>query len=253
MKNVLEDTLKETGLVKHQTLIMSGDLGHTSLAEVLCFCSSSRQTGRLSVFSDDTFAEIFIDNGLFVFATVSQKGTHTFLTDLICTDNRFNCDNKVLQDVVKQARDHNIPIGRALVERQIISSDDLMYYLRRHAQDAFDKALAVETGNFFLEKDELPYNLDDITFRIPMSEMLTNGVRKLSAPADFFTDTVEIQRLPVCAELMEKSLLEDEEADLITLMDGRSLEELVNSSNLEASRVKDIAFHLYMAGAVSLS
>lgn len=252
MKNVLADTLKETGLVKHQTLIMSGDLVHTTLAEVLCFCANSRQNGRLSVFSNDTFAEIFIEQGQVVFATASQKGTHTFLTDLICSDNRFACDNKVLQDVVKQAREKNIPIGRALVERNIISTDDLMYYLRQHAQDAFNKALTVETGNFFLEKDDLPYNLDDITFRIPMAEMLLSGVRKLSAPARFNHDALKIQRLPVCAELIDNSLLQEDEMNLVALMDGRTMGELVNSSTLDYDRVKEIVFHLYMAGAVSV-
>ncbi|MGM0415365.1 MAG: response regulator [Thermodesulfobacteriota bacterium] len=252
MKNVLADTLKETGLVKHQTLIMSGDLQHTTLAEVLCFCSNSRQSGRLSVFSDEIFAEIFIEEGRFVFATASQKGTHTFLTDLICSDNRFSCDNKVLQDVVKQARENNIPIGRALVERNIISSDDLMFYLRQHAQDAFNKALAVEKGNFFLEKDELPYNLDDITFRVNMSEMLINGVRNIPTPSEFSNDALRIQRLPACAELMNKSLLNEEEFNLVTYMDGRTLGELRGSSDLNENKVTDIAFHLYMAGAVSV-
>jgi len=253
MKNVLADTLKETGLVKHQTLIMSGDLEHTTLAEVLCFCANSRQSGRLSIFSDETFAEIFIENGSFVFATASQKGTHTFLTDLICSDNRFACDNRVLQDVVKEARENNIPIGRALVERNIISSDDLMYYLRKHAQDAFNKSLAVEAGSFFLEKDELPYNLDDITFRVPMSEMLLSGVRDLPTPAKFSNDALKIQRLPVCAELMDNSLLDEDEIALVPYMDGRTLGELVRSSDLDGNYVKDIAFHLYMAGAVSVS
>ncbi len=253
MKNVLADTLKETGLVKHQTLIMSGDLGCTTLAEVLCFCASSCQSGRLSVFSDDTFAEVFLDEGRFVFATASQKGTHTFLTDLICSDNRFKCDSKVLQSVVKEAREYNIPIGRALVDRNIISTEDLMFYLRQHAQDAFNKALAVEQGNFFLEKDELPHNLSDITFRVPVSEMLLVGVRKLPRSSKFSNNEILVQRLPVCAELMHNSLLDDDESALVTHMDGRSLGDLISSSELEENRVRDIVFYLYMAGAVSVS
>jgi CheY-like chemotaxis protein len=252
MKNVLVDTLKETGLVKHQTLIMSGDLERITLAEVLCFCANSSQSGRLSVFSDDTFAEIFIDAGRFVFATASQKGTHTFLTDLICSDNRFTCDNKELQEVVKLARENNLPIGRALVERNIISSDDLMYYLRLHAQDAFNKALRVNKGNFFLEKDQLPYNLNDITFRISMSEMLLSGVRHLPAAEKFNHDALRIQRLPVCADLLHNDLLTEEEKDLMPHMDGRSLGDLITASAQDEKQVRQSVFHLYMAGAVQV-
>jgi CheY-like chemotaxis protein len=252
MRNVLVDTLKETGLVKHQTLIMSGDLERIALAEVLCFCANSSQSGRLSVFSDDTFAEIFIDAGRFVFATASQKGTHTFLTDLICSDNRFTCDNKQLQEVVKLARENNLPIGRALVERNIISSDDLMYYLRQHAQDAFNKALKVRKGNFFLEKDQLPYNLNDITFRISMPEMLLSGVRHLSATEKFNQDTLRIQRLPVCADLLRNDLLTEEEKTLMPYMDGRSLGDLITASAQDEKQVRQCVFHLYMAGAVQI-
>ena len=253
MKNVLSDTLKETGLVKNPTLIMSGDLECTSLAEILCFCANTRQSGRLSVFSDETFAEIFVETGRFVFATASQKGTHMFLTDLICRDNRFNCDSKSLQTVVQEARDKNIPIGRALVERNILSEDDLMYYLRQHAQDAFNKALAVPKGNFFLEKDELPYNLDDIKFRVPMAEMLLVGVRNLSPSANFFSPDLHVQRLPICAGLLENGLLSDEESALVVHMDGRTLEELIRASELDEDQVRFAAFTLYMAGAAAIN
>lgn len=253
MKNVLSDTLRETGLIKHQTLILSGDLCRTSLAEVLCFCMHCRHGGRLSVFSADTFAEIFLEQGRFVFATASQKGKHCFLTDLICQDDRFNCDRMQLQQVVQEAREKNLPIGRALVAHNLISEEDLMYYLRQHAQQALTTALAVREGNFFLEQDALPFNLKDIRFRLPLYEVLLPGVRQLLVPADFFIADQIVQRLPSCAEALQNELLEDAEERVALLLDGsRTLADLVVESGLNADSLQQICFVLQQSGLASL-
>lgn len=253
MKNVLSDTLKETGVVKHQTLIMSGDLSRVSLAQVLRFCANSRQCGRLSVFSDETFAEIFIDNGRFVFATASQKGKHNFLTDLIQQDKRFTHNRVQLQEVVKEARDKNVPIGRALVAHGLITEDELMVYLRQHAQEAFNAALSVNQGNFFLEKDDLPFNLDDITFRIPMYELLLVGVRTLTVPATFIQRDMVFQRLPVSMDVLDAGLLTEKEETALRLFDGsRDFTELSQQGVLNNEQLSAACYVLYLSGVATI-
>ncbi|PLX91711.1 MAG: hypothetical protein C0620_10510 [Desulfuromonas sp.] len=253
MKNVMSDTLKETGLIKHQTLILSGDLTRMGLPELLTFCANTRQSGRLSIFSNDTFAEIFIDNGKFVFATASQKGKHRFLTDLICQDNRFSCDTLTLQRVVEEARQSNIPIGRALVEKELISEDDLMYYLLQHAQDALNTAINTHSGNFFLEKDDLPFNLEDIQFRVPMYQVLLEGVRNRFLRNEFTKDDLIVSRLPLCAEASQESLLTEEEQNITLLLDGVStLKEVCDASTLDEETTRKCCQILYQAGLVSI-
>lgn len=253
MKNVMADTLRESGLVKHQTLIMSGDLTRMSLPEALCFCAATRQSGRLSIFSDDTFAEIFIESGTFVFATASQKGKHKFLTDLICQDNRFECDTQSLQKVVEDARNNNIPVGRALVEQGVISDEDLMYYLQQHAQDALNTALSTHTGNFFLEKDDLPFNLEDIQFRIPMYKMLLNGIRGQRLLPTFLDDNLIVTRSSQCAEAAQDGLLEENEQTIMLLLDGtRSLGVMCHESLLEDDVVRNICQVLYQSGLATI-
>jgi len=253
MKNVMADTLRETGLVKHQTLIMTGDLTRMSLPEALCFCASTRQTGRLSIFSDDTFAEVFIESGKFVFATASQKGKHKFLTDLICQDNRFDCDQHSLQKVVEEARSKNIPVGRALVDQGVISDENLMFYLQQHAQDALDTALSTHTGNFFLEKDDLPFNLEDIRSRLPMYTVLLKGVRGQRLTSTFLDDSLVITRMPQCAEAAQEGALEDDEQSLMLLLDGaRTLQDVCQESSLEESAVRCACQVLYQSGLATI-
>ncbi|MDY0189679.1 MAG: response regulator [Desulfuromonas sp.] len=254
MKNVMADTLRETGLIKHQTLIMTGDLTRMSLPEVLCFCAVTRQNGRLSIFSDDTFAEIFIQDGRFVFATASQKGKHKFLTDLICSDNRFKCDTKSLTKIVEEARNTNIPVGRALVEQGVISDSDLMYYLQRHAQDALNTGLHTKQGNFFLEKDELPFNLEDIKFRIPMFEVLLEGVRSLELSAPFDDDNLIVTRMPQCAVAAQDGLLHEDEQSLMLQLDGaRTLGVVCAESALDEAVVRKACQVLYQSGLATIA
>ncbi len=253
MKNVMSDTLHETGLVKHQTLMMSGDLARMSLPEVLCFCAVTRQSGRLSIFSDDTFAEIFIQDGRFVFATASQKGKHKFLTDLICQDNRFKCDHNTLSKIVEEARNTNTPVGRALVEQGVISDSDLMYYLQKHAQDALNTGLHTQKGNFFLEKDELPFNLEDIKFRVPMFEVLLEGVRSLKAAAPFDDNNLIVTRMPQCAVAAQDGLLNDDEQTLMLQLDGaRSLGVVCAESALDEAVVRKACQVLYQSGLATI-
>ncbi|MEA3465974.1 MAG: response regulator [Thermodesulfobacteriota bacterium] len=253
MKNVMADTLRESGLVKHKSLIMTGDLTRMSLPEVLCFCATTRQNGRLSIFSDNIFAEIFIEAGTFVFATASQKGKHKFLTDLICQDNRFDCDMQSLQKVVEGARNSNIPVGRALVDQGVISDTDLMFYLQQHAQDALNTALITNRGNFFLEKDDLPFNLEDITFRIPMYQVLLKGVRGQRLLPIFLDDSLVVTRMPECAQAAQGELLTDDEQALMLLLDGvRTLGTVCQESSLVDDVVRNACQVLYQSGLATI-
>lgn len=253
MKNVMADTLRETGLVKNDTLILSGDLSHLSLPDVLNFIHNSRLSGRLSIFSRDIFGEIFLDNGLFVFSTVSRKGTHKFLTDLMCRDGRIKCSKKALQSVIEEARSKNVPVGRVLVDRGHITNEELMEYLKRHAQEAFNAILEVTAGNFFLEKDALPVNLQDITFRLPLMNVLMEGLRLLDekqlAQTEFKDENVVLVRLITNEDALESIHLTEKELSFFSIIDGKkTLRQLIETSGMTPLETKRICYTLTKVG-----
>ncbi|MDW7646183.1 MAG: response regulator [Desulfuromonadales bacterium] len=253
MKNVMADTLRETGLVKSETLVLSGDLSHLALPDVLNFIHNSRLSGRLSIFSRDVFGEIFLENGLFVFSTVSRKGTHKFLTDLMCRDGRIKCSKKALQSVIDEARSKNLPVGRVLVERGHITNDELMEYLKRHAQEAFNAILEVTSGNFFLEKDALPVNLQDITFRLPLMNVLMEGLRLLDekqlAQTEFRDESVVLVRLITNEDALESINLTEKELTFFSIIDGKkTLRQLIEQSGLTPLETKRICYTLTKVG-----
>ena len=116
--------------------MFSGDLSQVMLPDVINFAYNSRLSGRLTVFSREVFGEIFIEEGNFIFATSSRKGSRNiFLTDLLLKDGRLSANGEELNQYVAEARSRNIPIGRILVERNLLTDAELMDYLQQHAQD----------------------------------------------------------------------------------------------------------------------
>jgi len=251
MKNVLSDTLKETGLVKHDTLVMSGNISLIPLPDLLSFISNTNTTGRLSVFSQDVFGEIFLEGGQFVFATVSRKGVHHFLTDLICEEGK--CDQVDLRAVIAEAQNSGEAIGQALVSKGMISEDELMRHLRAHAQDAFNDILEVQTGNFYLEQDSIPQNLQDISYRAPLLNVLMEGLRVLDerayAVAEYADESIIFIRLITNEDALESIQLTDSELMVFSIADGATpLSAIINRCVLSAPEVKRICYNLNKIG-----
>ncbi len=254
MKNVLSDTLRETGLVKHDTLVMSGNLSQIPLPDIINFTYNSRLTGRLSVFSRSTFGEIFLENGMFVFATVSKTdGKHLFLLDLMCRDGKIQCGTKDIAQIVTEARENNRPVGRVLVEKGIITENELMEYLRQHAMEAFNGILEVKEGTFYMEEDDLPLNLQDISFRLPLIFVLMEGLRLLDekqvATTEFQDESVVLMRLITNEDALDDFTLHPKELEFFSIIDGKkTLREIIQDNNFDPVETKRICYALSKVG-----
>lgn len=254
MRNVLSDTLSEAGLVQKRGMVLSGDLAEVLLPDVINFAYNSRLSGRLTVFAREVFGEIFIEEGKFIFATSSRKGSRNiFLTDLLRKDGRLAADDEVLNQCVAEARSRNVPIGRILVEREMLTNEELMEYLQQHAQDAFSTMLDVKEGNFFLEYDELPTNLQDLTIRVPLINVLMEGLSHLDekhlAASEFKDEGMVLVRLITNEDALETVNLKPRELELFGLIDGKkSLREIIELSQLEPLETKRICYALRKVG-----
>ena len=254
IKNIFSDTLYETGLVAKKTLVFSGNLERIPLPDVINFAYNSRLTGRLTVFSRAVFGEIFIEDGNFVFAAASRKGvSHQFLTDLLRADGRLPEDPAELNALMREAREANVPIGQLLVQKNILTEDELMGYLRRHAQDAFSGILDVRDGTFFLENEPLPLNLQDISFRIPLISVLMEGLRrqdeKQQAAVEFRDESVVFMRLITNEDALESYDFSESELQVFSVIDGqKTLEELIAFTQVDPLEGKRICYSLKQVG-----
>lgn len=254
MRNVLSDTLSEAGLVQKSGMVLSGDLSQVLLPDIINFAYNSRLSGRLTVFSREVFGEIFIEEGNFIFATSSRKGSRNiFLTDLLRKDGRLTANEEELTQCIAEARSRNIPIGRILVEREMLTNEELMEYLQQHAQDAFGTTLDVKEGNFFLEKDDLPTNLQDLTIRVPLINVLMEGLSHLDekhlAASEFEDEEMVLVRLITNEDALETVNLKPRELELFGLIDGKKpLREIIELSQLEPLETKRICYALRKVG-----
>lgn len=254
MRNVVSDTLSEAGLVQKSGMILSGDLSQIMLPDVINFAYNSRLSGRLTVFSQEVFGEIFIEEGNFIFATSSRKGSRNiFLTDLLLKDGRLKANGEELNQCLAEARSRNLPIGRILVEKELLTTEELMDYLLQHAQDAFGATLDVKEGNFFLEQDELPSNLQDLTIRVPLISVLMEGLSHLDekhlAASEFKDEEMVLVRLITNEDALDTVNLKPRELELFGLIDGKkTLREIIERSLLEPLETKRICYALRKVG-----
>lgn len=254
MRNVMSDMLLEAGLLKNCGVILSGSLDDVPLPDVVNFAYNSRLSGRLTIFAPDIFGEMFIENGMFVFASCSMKNNNQpFLTDLMRRQNVLDVDDETVRQVVTEAREKDLPIGRVLVGRGLISEAQLMEALRLHAMDAVGVILEAKSGNFFLERDELPANLRDLSVRIPLINVLMEGLshldERLLAATEFKDESMVLVRLITNEDALETVQLKPRELDIFALVDGRKpLSQVIAESQLNPLETKRICYALRKVG-----
>ncbi len=258
MRNVMSDMLTEAGLIKKGGVVLSGSLAEAPLPDIINFIYNSRLSGRLTVFASDTFGEIFIEKGMFIFATCSTKGaTQPFLTDIMRRQQLLQVDDKLIHEVVSKARESNLPIGRVLVEDDLVTESQLMEALRLHAQDAFSTILEAEGGSFFLEREDLPTNLRDLSIRVPLINVLMEGLSHLDerhlAASEFKDESIVPVRLITNEDALETVQLKPRELEIFALVDGlKTLSQIIAESQLIPKETKRICYALRKVGLLRI-
>ncbi len=255
VKNIMHEVLKETEVVRSGGLIFSGELKNLSIADILQFISMSALSGRLSVISSNLNAEIYLEKGNIVFATVSKPGYRNFLTDRLIEAGKIKFEE--IRGCLADAKKQNLPIGRVLVQKGYVTEDELMVFLRQLTEDAIFHTLAVNGGHFYLEDSPIPLNISDIKFRIPINTIILDGLRKLDesrvAAVMFKSNDMVPVRLITNVEVLEDISLDEKELKVFSLMDGQNtLGDIINKSRLDELEVKRICYTLQKIGLMKI-
>ena len=258
LKTIFSDSLREQGVAAPGSMSMSGLVRDFPLPDLLNFLASTRATGRLSIISKVAFSEIFVEDGLFVFASTSQKtGRHRFLTDVIAESQNIRIDPAVILEVTAESQETGKAVGTLLVERGVIEKTVLSQALRDHAQHALNTSLEITEGEFSFDREVLPDNLDDIDYRLPMTHVLMDGIRLLDekhlAASRLPDDDVILTRY-IANESSEEITLGAQEMTVFMAIDGRkTLAELMKELGCSALELKRICALLIGAGMVRVA
>jgi DNA-binding response OmpR family regulator len=233
LKNLIVDTMKELELSEKENLLFSGQIKSVTMPDILQFIDTLKLTGKLSVLSPFLYSEIYIENGMIVFATLSKKGYHKFVTDLIMEDGKISKEE--ISKLLTESKDSKTPIGRILVQKGIITEEELMQYLRSMAEDAFFMMIEADSGNFYFEATRIPVQFDDIKFRIPMPGLILDGLRRFDernvAAEVLSDDSVVFVRLITNTDEIDSVEMDIRELTVFSQIDGKkSLRAIISES-----------------------
>jgi hypothetical protein len=149
--------LKETGLVQSSRRILSGELMYISSSHVIKFACMAGISGKLSVLTNDFNSEIYLENGRIVFASISRSGYSTSLEELILKD-RTSRQRDILTALC-ESRGSNLAAGGILLDRGLVTEDELIGYYRHLSEEAVRHTLTSNSGHFYIEDVPLPPEL----------------------------------------------------------------------------------------------
>ena len=186
----MEDILKQYGVIKQSTILVTGSLEDINISAVLQLISDQQLTGKLFVLAIGGSAEIYFDEGLVVYALTSKRG-------------------KALASV-------GLASGSALSAGNSID-------LHESILDTLSMIAVLRGGNFFFEKMALPAAMGDISQRKDVTAILLESMRKRRNRSGYEglggQDSVYVKAVSDAA--VESCELTDEEQLIFTLSDGQ--------------------------------
>ncbi len=250
LQKTVSDALKHSGMVKSSTIVLTGDLHDFSLYDLLQLLDTTKVTGKLSIYSPVMTAEIYFDKGGIYYASTSKQGKSLLTGEII--EKKLQVSRDAFHRAYARAKKTGIPILRAFVQEKILTEDEIMNILRERTKEAVYSTMELDGGNFFFERMPVPENLADITYRIPVSNLILEGARRVDErkyAAKMFTDLNIVFIRLMTDVAMEDINLEEDELKIFSLVDGKiTLGDIIKISGMEENEVKRIIYALTRVG-----
>lgn len=244
------DILKQTGVVKSQSITLSGELSDFNLFDIFQLIDTANSNGKLSVYSSFLSSEIYFDKGCIVFASTSKQGGNILSGDIL--EKRKNISKEVFNRAFRTSRETGVPILRAFVNEGILSEDEIMGILKERIDDAIYSTIELEKGYFFFEKMPLPDNFLDIPMRLKVSHLILEGARRVDErkfAAKMFQDNDIVFIRLMTDVAVEDISLDKNEVEIFSLVDGkRTISDIIKMSAIEESEAKRIFYTLTKVG-----
>lgn len=250
LQKTVSDILKQTGVIKTQNIVLSGDIASFSFFDILQFIDTTKPTGKLSVYSPLMSSEIYFDRGTIYFATTSRQGTNLLSGDIV--EKRLNVSKENFNKAVQTSKDTGVPILRAFVKENLLSENQIMDILNDKIFDSVYSTMELENGNFFFEKMPIPENLSDIPIRIKASQLILEGARRVDErrfAAKMFEDNNLVFIRLMTDVAVEDINLDKDELEIFSLVDGkRTIGDIIKKSSVEEHEAKRVLYTLTKVG-----
>jgi hypothetical protein len=194
---------------------LAGQLGEVSLVDLLSFINMFRKTGMLSLDLKGGRKQICFQQGEIVYAA------STFAEEHIC-EILFD-QGKLDRDALLKARQLGLgqtQTGRLLVEKEIISAQDLWLAARTQVEVIVYNLFALTEGSFFFREQEVEEE-EQVRLQMSTQNLIMEGLRRIDERAMFLRQVRSLEAIPMPTGQNQEKLGEDERRLLAVVGSGR--------------------------------
>ena len=158
-------------------VVMAGTIGDVTMTDLLSFCNMFRKSGSILFTLKGGIKEIFFSEGEIVFASSSfpQESLPEVLYDL----GKINqATLKKIKEVGKTAG----PVGKLLVEKEIITPKDLWLATRQQVEAIIYSLFTFQTGAFCV-RDQAIDQEDIVRLSMNTQNLIMEGLRRVDERA----------------------------------------------------------------------
>ena len=165
--------------IKRNDAPRRGSLERYSLADILIGLQRSGKTGVLKVENDTIIKKVYIKDGDMVFSSSNQDNDK--LGEILLKESKINLDqyNQSVAILKKTGKKQ----GAIFVELGYLKPQELVWAVRRQAEDIILSLFSFEGSNFRFEFKEGPLPSDEvIALKLSAANLIYRGIKKISDP-----------------------------------------------------------------------
>lgn len=228
-------------------IVLAGDCGAFSLADLIAFLGQSRWTGVLRVTTPSGERSLLLKDGDVRSAASDSSGDR--IGEVMVRLGYVT--RAALERVIAEAPPSRI--GKALVERGLIKSHDLYKCLNEQIAEIFHGIMLAKEGAFALIDQEIDEKALTHNLSLSMNGLLMDSIRKIDELTQF-RKRIPHGRMFVLAKNVPTEELEPEEQAVLMQVDGQrtviEVGQLARFSEFDATR---IVHHLMDLGLVKVA
>lgn len=215
-------------------VVLAGDCGAFSLADLIAFLGQSRWTGVLRVTAPSGERSLLLKDGDVRSAASDSSGDR--IGEVMVRLGYVT--RPALEKVLAEAPPSRI--GKALVERGLIKAHDLYKCLNEQISEIFHGIMLSKEGAFALIDQEIDEKALTHNLSLSMNGLLMDSIRKIDELAQF-RKRIPHGRMYVLPKNAPTDELEPEEQAVLTQIDGQrtviEVGQLARFSEFDATRI----------------
>ena len=224
--------------IKRNDAPRRGSLERYSLADILIGLQRSGKTGVLKVENDTIIKKVYIKDGDMVFSSSNQDNDK--LGEILLKESKINLDqyNQSVAILKKTGKKQ----GAIFVELGYLKPQELVWAVRRQAEDIILSLFSFEGSNFRFEFKEGPLPSDEvIALKLSAANLIYRGIKKISDPERMLDILCIPLEAVLCLSADPLNLFQDiklyeEDKRILSFVDGSTvIKDIVSLSKINES------------------